>query len=180
MTSTILAQAQQQANDWSQYVAFKDYFFAFIGAVMGTLIGVWAARRQEATRTTQRRLALLQHLAATFRFNLDRLRQALAMFRGDPLQIPNYTLDDLPIVQILVAERDLITDRSLYDAVYWQRFQLQHINAKFGHLHANLAAQPPGAITPQFQQALASCVTHCTTTEAEISTLVGRLERLAQ
>jgi hypothetical protein len=136
MSSTFLAVAQQQAHDWSQYFSLKDFFFAFVGAVMGTLIGVAVAQRQEATRIAQRRLAVLQpsrcHLPLHSGFSFSTSTPSSAIF-----------MPTMP----------------------------QNIFVR---------AQTPGALSPEFQEALASCIDHCTITEAEISKLVGRLERLAQ
>ena len=156
-----------------------NLFFAGLSACLGLLLGVWWAKRQLA-RDRQRQLESLRaNLIKAFRFNLARIDQCLDYLQKKPPVIPNFRLDTETVIYILFSGRGLFPDESLFDRFSWQRYQLEHINARLDYLHAYL---PSTVGTPE-QKGLAnsayeSLVQHLRVTRRDISELIEDYERI--
>jgi len=155
-----------------------NIFFAALSAFMGVLLGVWWAKRQWAEEREAQRGLLRTHLIQAFRFNLDRLEQSLKYLEQATPVIPNFRLDTATVTYVLLTGRGLFEDESLFDRFSWQRYQLEHINAKLDYLHGSLT---PGGIN-QTGLALSryeSLVQHMKVTRKDISKLLDDYERIA-
>jgi hypothetical protein len=157
-----------------------NLFFAGLSAFLGVLLGVWWAKREWARdRESQRRL-LRANLVKAFRFNLERLEQCLDYLQKDPPIIPNFRLDTATVIHILFTGRGLFADESMFDRFSWQRYQLEHINAKLDYLHSYL----PSAVETQDQTGLAQSaydglLQHLRVTRKDITALIADYEKVA-
>lgn len=156
---------------WSQLL--WNLFFAFLSAFAGTVLGViWARRQWQRERTLQAQ-HLRDNLIKAFRFNLDRIGQCLSYLQRPQPVIPNFRLDAATPTHILLAGRELFPDVALFDRFNWQRYQLDHVNAKLEQLHAHLAA---GSATQLMPSPHDSLVQHLVTTQQDIAQLLSDYE----
>lgn len=152
-----------------------NLFFAGLSAFLGVLLGVWWAKRQWAKdRESQSRL-LRANLVKAFRLNLERIQQSLEYLQQTPPVIPNFRLDTATVIHILFAGRGLFTDEALFDRFSWQRYQLEHINAKLDYLHAYLPnAQNQTGLA---KSAYDSLVQHLQVTQKDVNELLVDYEK---
>lgn len=146
-----------------------NLLFAFLSAFAGTVFGVLWARRQWKRDHLARARQLRANLVKAFRFNLDRITQCLDYLQRSPAVIPNFRLDAATPAHILLTGRDLFVDESLYDRFDWQRYQLDHINAKLDYLHTHIAIGSTSQVTPS---PFDSLVQHLTVTQRDITQLL--------
>ena len=156
----------------------KDYWYATISALIGVLIGIGWTNRKWKLELEADRQALKQNIVKAFRSNLGGIDQAIKFLTGTPQIIPNYRLDSLTISHLLLSGRDLFHDQALFDHFNWQRYQLDHINAKLDYLHIHLAltASTGGIDTGLAHREYSSLVSHLQTTKSEISQLLAAHE----
>ena len=105
----------------------KDYWYATIGAIIGSLISIWWTKRELRREQRQDKQKYIVRLRDCLLFNVDRLKQA-----KDQLQqeiVPNYPLDTAQLNDWIVQSSELL-DKKLIQEIDWQRYQLDHITAK--------------------------------------------------
>lgn len=113
--------------DVSWLFSWKDYWYAFVGAVLGTGCAIlWAAREfsNEQRRDHERCVTRLRNCLT---FNEGRLKQAINLL--DEGKIPNYPLDTSQLNYWLTQSVDILGDE-LVKAIDWERYQLDHITSK--------------------------------------------------
>lgn len=152
----------------------KDYWYATISALIGVIIGIGWAKRKWRLELEADRQALKQNIVKAFRSNLGGIDQCIKFLTGTPQIIPNYRLDSLTVSHLLLSGRGLFHDQGLFDRFNWQRYQLDHINAKLDYLHLYLALTASGgaADAGMVQQHYSSLVSHLQITKKEISELL--------
>jgi hypothetical protein len=147
-----------------------NVFFAFLSALAGVVIGVlWAGR--QAKREQKKRAALLRaNLKKSFRFNLDRIDQCLDYLQRPQPVIPNFRLDAATPAHILLLGGELMGDAALRDRFDWQRYQLDHLNAKLEYLHQHIVSGSPANLTPSPFESL---LQHLRITRSDVTQLLA-------
>ena len=149
---------------------FFNVFFAGLSAFMGVLLGVaWSNRQRKRDRKHQLQV-LRDNLVKAFRSNLDRIAQCIAYLEKIPPIIPNFRLDTSTVVHILFNGRELYANEGLFERFSWQRYQLEHINAKLDYVHTYLGNASLS------QAALASLLQHLRVTQRDITNLLAEYE----
>lgn len=153
-----------------------NLFFAFLSALAGTMLGVlWARWQWKRDRLAQAQ-QLRGNLIRAFQFNLERIAQCLEYLHSSPMVIPNFRLDTATPVHILLMGRGLFTDVAMFDRFNWQRYQLEHINAKLDYLHNHVATGLSSHTNPSPVQSL---LQHLTVTRQDITQLLADYEAAA-
>lgn len=147
-----------------------NVFFAFLSAFAGVVIGVLWARRQARRERERREATLRANLVRAFRFNLDRIAQCLDYLHRPQPVIPNFRLDSSTPAHILLIGGDLFGDPAMFDRFDWQRYQLDHLNAKLEYLHQHIVAGSPATLTPS---PFDSLLQHLRVTQADITQLLA-------
>lgn len=152
----------------------KDYWYATISALIGVIIGIGWAKRQWRREREADRQALKQNIVKAFRLSLGGIDQCIKFLTSAPPIIPNYRLDSLTVSHLLLSGRGLFHNQELFDQFNWQRYQLDHINAKLDYLHIYLAltASTGSVDTRMAQSEYNSLVSHLHITKKEISALL--------
>lgn len=151
-----------------------NLLFAFLSAFAGTVFGVLWARQQWKRDRVARARQLRANLIKAFRFNLDRIAQCLDYLQRSPVVIPNFRLDTATPAQVLLSGRELFADEGLFDRFDWQRYQLDHINAKLDYLHTHIATGSSSHVSPS---PLDSLLQHLTVTQRDITQLLDDYQR---
>ena len=159
-------------------LSWKDYWYAAVSALIGVVSGIRWADRQWRLKVEADRQALKQNIVKAFRSNLGGIEQAIKFLTSTPQIIPNYRLDSLTVSHLLLSGRDLFHDQDLFDHFNWQRYQLDHINAKLDYLHLHLAltASTGGIDIELAHREYSSLVSHLRITQTEISALLAAHE----
>ncbi len=153
-----------------------NLFFAFVSAFSGVMLGVLWSRRQWRREIAAQAKRLREHLVAAFRFNLERIDQCLDYLgREDPV-IPNFRLDTATPTYVLLSGRHHFLDSSLFDRFSWQRYQLEHINAKLDYLHLHLSA---GSIAQLSPSPFESLTRHLEVAKKDITKLLSEFDASA-
>ena len=108
--------------------SLENYWYAIVSAVIGAGLGIaWTIRhfRNEQQRARQ---TCLRRLRASINFNLERLEQARGQL-ADGI-VPSYPLDTAQMNHWIAQAHDFLPEELLRH-LDWQRFQLDHISAKF-------------------------------------------------
>src|SRR5712664_3458536 len=109
--------------DWSKLIDLTEYWFAFLGALLGALTAIWLTKRQDAERKYLAKKALADRL----HFNAERATQMLGQFGSG--SCPNYLFDTTGIIIWLTRAADIMDEQLITD-INWHRYQLDHLNAK--------------------------------------------------
>ena len=153
-----------------------NLFFAFLSALSGVVIGILWGRRQLASDRAQRIEILRANLVKAFRFNLDRIDQCLDYLQRAPPVIPNFRLDTATPTHILLMGRELFSDQGMFERFSWQRYQLDHLNAKLDYLHGHLASDSGTRLTPSPYDSL---LQHLKVTQRDILGLLADYDATA-
>jgi hypothetical protein len=160
------------------FVCSKEFLHDFIGSFIGLVIGVlWSDWKWKRDRAEQSKL-LRSNLVKSFRFNLDRIQQCLDYLHKTPPLIPNFRMDTSTVGHILFTGRDLFRGEALFDRFNWQRYQLEHINAKLDYIHIYLTSSDDNHIELARRE-FGSLVGHLKISQKEISQMIGDYERVA-
>jgi hypothetical protein len=155
-----------------------NLFFAFLSAFAGVVLGVLWAKRQWGKDRARQLQRLRANLIRAFRLNLERIDQCLEYLqRSDPV-LPNFRLDAISVLHVLHGGRELFEDDAFFDRCDWQRYQLDHLNAKLDQLQTFLASssttQP--RLTPS---PFESPLQHLKVTRRDITQLLSDYESTA-
>ncbi len=152
----------------------KEMAHDIVGGFAGFVIGILWAKHQAKTEREEQSKLLRKNLVKGFRFNLDRIQQSLGYLQRDEPIIPNFRLDASTVGHILFTGRNLFQDETWFDK--WQRYQLEHINAKLDYIQLNLNPQDKSQAA-LFQQKYIDLVTHLLTTKRELTELIADFEK---
>jgi len=115
----------------------KDYWYAIVGAILGAVIGIrWTIYDFEKQKALFRKNCVRQ-LKTCSEFNLERLRQAKGQLENGI--VPNYPLDTVQFNHWITQSYDALPTE-LAHHLDWQRFQLDHISAKFVVVNSAIVA----------------------------------------
>ena len=159
------------------FFTLKDFFYALFSALTGVIIGVLWAEWKWKRQYTKENIRLRANLVQAFRFNLDRLTQSIGYMKNPQRVVPNFRLDTPIVNHLLFGGRKLFDDPNLFERFNWQRYQLEHINAKLDYLHTMLA-QDPSLSSNVSQCEYSSVLRHMENTQQEVSDLLSEYERL--
>jgi hypothetical protein len=148
-----------------------------IGSLIGVVVGVWWAKVQWRKDREAQTKVLRANLVKAFRLTLGGIQQALDFLQQSSPIIPNYRLDTATIGHILYSGRSLFSDEALFDRFNWQRYQLDHINAKLDYMHVYLTSNASNQ-ADLTRHEFASLVVHLKTTHKEISELLADYEKV--
>ena len=158
------------------FIFSKEMAHDIVGGFAGFVIGIlWSNRQFRQERIEQSKL-LRKNLIKGFRFNLDRIQQSLGYLQKNEPIIPNFRLDTSTVGHILFTGRNLFPDETWFDKFNWQRYQLEHINAKLDYIQLNLNPQDKGQMA-LFQQKYVDLITHLLTTKRELTELIAEFEK---
>ena len=162
--------------DISWMLSPKDYFYAIISAVIGTLLGIWWARRQFQKQKDEEARQVLSDIVDSLNFNKERSVQAIGQLNSHT--IPNYPLDGSRLSSLIQMASGRLPSE-LIRRLDWHRFQLDHITSKLTVINGFvLSASVPSPHTqPAYQQMIAmlrqSLVDHYQTVIDATDDLVG-------
>jgi hypothetical protein len=154
----------------------KEMAHDVVGGFVGFVIGViWSNHQLKKERGEQSKL-LRKNLVKGFRFNLERIQQCLGYLQKNQPTIPNFRLDASTVGHILFMGRNLFQDETWFDHFNWQRYQLEHINAKLDYIQLNLNPQDENQ-KALLQKQYVDLVTHLLTTKRELTELIANFEK---
>jgi hypothetical protein len=115
--------------DLSWIVSGKDYWYAIVSAVIGSLIGIWWARRefQKQVRVVNEKVRL--SILSSLSFSKERAIQARNQLQKS--RMPNYPLDGSRLSSLIVQARGCLNDE-LLSQLDEHRYDLEHITSKLG------------------------------------------------
>jgi hypothetical protein len=153
----------------------EAYLHDVIGTLLGFVVGVlWAEWKSRRERAAQAKL-LRANLVKACKFALDGIDKCLEYLLREQPVIPNFRLDSASVGHILFTGRDLFPDAKFFDQFNWQRYQLDHINAKLDYFHFYMAASGERATSLMIAEGQ-SLVAHLKTTRKELGELVDSFE----
>jgi hypothetical protein len=153
----------------------EPYVHDFIGSLLGLVFGVlWVEWRARRDRATQARL-LRANLVKACKFALGGIDKCLEFLLKES-KVPNVRLDSASIGHILFTGRDLFENPKFFEDFNWQRYQLDHINAKLDYFHFYMAASGETARSLMIAERQ-SLVAHLRTTRKELGDLVDSFEQ---
>lgn len=176
--------AATHGDQKSTYIVttITDFIFSeatlhdLMGGLLGFVIGViWANWQWKRDRIAQAKL-LRRNLVKGFRFNLDRIQQCLDYLQSPQTIIPNFRLDTSSVGYILFTGRGLFPNESWFDRFNWQRYQLEHINAKMDYIQLSLGSSDPRHADLGRQQ-FGSLLHHLKITQKEILEMISDYEK---
>lgn len=115
----------------------KDYWYALVSALVGAGIGIWWTIKHFERQELQQRKRCLASLKRCIEFNLERLKQSQEQLEKNV--VPNYCFDTSQFNYWITQSHGTVS-ADLLRKIDWQRFQLDHISAKFMAVNAALLA----------------------------------------
>ena len=158
------------------FIFSKEMAHDVFSATLGCVIAVFWAKQVWKKEQREQSELLRKNLIKAFRGNLGGIENALKMLQQKPVMFPNFRLDTPTVGNILFTGRNLFHDETWFDKFNWQRYQLDHINAKLDYLQLILTPQNPDE-QMMLQQRYDSVVAHLIQTHKEISELIGTFEK---
>lgn len=137
------------ACDLSWLWSPKDYWYAFVSALLGASIGIWWTLRHFQQQRMKHRILCLSRLRDCVQFNLERLNQAKGQLAENV--IPNYPLDTFQLNHWITQSHDFIPLELLRN-LDCQRYQLDHISSKFVVINSAFVNQAGNTVIVQGQQ----------------------------
>ena len=153
---------------------WEQYYYALVSALFGLAIGSWVTNRKWKQDIDVQSQKLKQDLFAAFQFNIDRINQCVQYLESSPPNIPNFSLDESSVLQILHDGRKLFENPNDFQKFNWQRFQLSHLNKKLDFLIslAGHTSELAGHTSEVGDNVRTELVGHLKTTAKEISLLL--------
>lgn len=160
------------------FVCSKEFLHDVIGSLLGLVVGVlWSEWKWKRDRAEQSRL-LRRNLIKAFKFALGGIGQCLDYLQKPQPIIPNFRLDTSTVGHILFTGRDLFQDEAMFDRFNWQRYQLEHINAKLDYIHIYITSTDDSHME-LVRHEFDSLVGHLKISQTEISQMISDYERVA-
>jgi hypothetical protein len=158
------------------FIFSKEMAHDVFSATLGCIIAVFWAKQVWKKEQSEQSKLLRKNLIKAFRGNLGGIETGLKMLQQKPTMFPNFRLDTSTVGYILFTGRNLFRDETWFEKFNWQRYQLDHINAKLDYLQLILTPQNQ---TEQslLQQRYDSVIAHLILTHKEISELIGSFEK---
>lgn len=153
--------------DWM--LSGKDYWFAFVSAIAGVLIGIWLTERRFAKSERMRRDRRIHSLLESVRLNIGLIDTALGF--ADLRGLGNFPMDGSTLGARIAACVDDLSFGLVKD-LNWERFQLDHIAFKI--LVANITVSTAGH-TPTNPITLSSVASHLRDTKENLTSLSSRI-----
>lgn len=153
--------------DWM--LSGKDYWFAFVSAIAGVLIGIWLTERRFAKSERIRRERRIHSLLESIRLNMNLIDTALGF--ADLKGLGNFPMDGAALGARIAACVDDLSFELVKD-LNWERFQLDHIAFKV--LIANITVSTAGH-TPTNPITLFSVASHLRDTKEKLVSLSARI-----
>lgn len=132
-------------DDISWMFSIKDYWYAVIGALIGALIGIWWAKGEEEKKRKKACAACVKRLKTCIEANLKLLQQSKEQLTAN--NIPNFPFDTAQFNHWLTQADDALTPE-LFKDIDWQRYQLDHISAKFTVVNSLILITTGTALNP--------------------------------
>lgn len=154
--------------DW--VFSVEGYWFAFISAIAGVLIGIWLTERRFAKSENVRRDRKIHSLLESVRLNIGLIDTALGF--ADLRGLGNFPMDGATLGARIAACVDDLSFELVRD-LNWERFQLDHIAFKV--LIANITVSTSGH-TPTNPITLASVASHLRQTKENLTALSNRID----
>lgn len=157
----------------SDLTSLSAYCLALVGAIMGSVISAALTHWQWRKKLAAERALLRRNILKSFRFALKGIDQCLGMLTASQPVIPNFKLDAPTVAHLLYTGRDLFRNEATFDAFNWQRYQLDHINAKLDYLHVYHALISEKKIENELlTRECASLIAHLKNANSEIGNLL--------
>ncbi len=126
--------------DWM--FSSENYWFAFVSAIAGVIIGIWLTESRFKKAEALRRKRRIDSLLESIRFNVDLIDVALGY--TDLKGLGNFPMDGTTLGARISACVDDLPAETI-KSLNWERFQLDHIAFKV--LVANITVSTAGHIS---------------------------------
>jgi hypothetical protein len=164
-----------------EYLSSKDYFYAFVSALAGVVLGILWSEFQFWRKARNHRKAVRQGFLDAFADVSRLVTQAIGQLedvqagRQNPVGgIPNYTLDSLALVRLL-ERADGALPHSVLREIDGLRYQIGHIENKMQMLYS--IAANSGSHTAVAHHEFASVLAHLKMAVGWISQRKGDVEK---
>jgi len=140
-----------------EFFTLKDFFYTFLSAIAGVVIGVvwteWRAATKEKKRKKEELRLLREVLLESKKLATQALQQYQA--RTTPPGIPNFTLDVSGLVRRVDRLQGLVPS-AMIAAVDGLRYQMEHASIKMVTIYQMAASGQNAVAHPEY----ASCQAH--------------------
>jgi hypothetical protein len=141
----------------AEFFTSKDFFYTFLSAISGVVIGVLWTEWRSSCRERKRRKVELALLRSALMEAKELVKQAIAQYKtpSKPPGVPNFTLDVSGLIRRVERLQGLVSS-PLLAAVDRLRFQMEHVSLKMITVY-HLAASGNNVLT---HPEIASCQAH--------------------